>query len=635
MVNSLLFYLNTRGLKMVYVGLSDSTTQSQFTRRKAITVLTDGTTTPINYEVKLTISYESPMQADFSDLRFNTTDGRYLDYQIETYVSSSSATVWVKLIDSVADPGTDTIWMYYGNPNLDDGGVGSDVFNTYITNEGLWWDKYASNPLLVVGAVSSWDEKAVYVGVLPADISTGEPVLQGAGNDEYWLFYSGGGDTANPRHETSIGLAKSTDYKNPVKYVSNPVINRSAVGQGDADEGIAVMDIKYFNSKYYMVLSSNHPGEVTNISMMESVDLLTWTNYTDVLTANDRDHAAYIIEDPDDDTKLIMYYSYIPGGESFFKIGRATATKASPYTWTEDGVNNPILAVANNNVLYPFVEYVDGVYNLYYSKYTDGGTKIKVFHTSNSVDTSFSDTEIVVIPYGSPGAWDDKYSSASRKYTDGTNDWIYYTARKDPSNIYTGVGIVEWKNTGILTEWDVATDPVGTSSLHAYSGDYGAFLTGINPQTSLFQKNVTNNNAIYKAYFYDDGLTTLDYQNVFRLYDSSGNDPLAGFDTDTSTTKYVYRAEGGVFTASSVDRSVGWHSISFVVKTTTTDVYIDDTLLFTETNFDESNVASIRNYGNRCEIGYIDLVFERKYIADEPIVSYGLEKHQRKILKFM
>lgn len=115
---------------MPYSALSDDiSTSSQFTRRKNITITTGGTSTPVNYQVKLTISYEPEMQADFNDIRFNTKTGTYIDYWIETYTTSTVATVWIELPGAIANPGSDIILMYYGNPGLSDGG---DVGNTMV-----------------------------------------------------------------------------------------------------------------------------------------------------------------------------------------------------------------------------------------------------------------------------------------------------------------------------------------------------------------------------------------------------------------------------------------------------------------------------------------------------------------------
>lgn len=123
---------------MVYSALSDdASTVSQFTRRRDITVTTNGTNTPANYQTKLTITYEAGMQADFDDIRFNTRAGGYIDYWIESYVASTSAVVWVELPDAITDPGLDTIWMYYGNDSLSDGGDGDDTF-TFFDNFDSW-----------------------------------------------------------------------------------------------------------------------------------------------------------------------------------------------------------------------------------------------------------------------------------------------------------------------------------------------------------------------------------------------------------------------------------------------------------------------------------------------------------------
>ena len=116
---------------MVFSALSDSSTVSQFTRKKSVTITTGGISTPVNYQQKLTITYEPEMQADFDDIRFNTKAGGYIDYWIESYTASTTATVWVELPDAIIDPGLDAIWMYYGNSGLSDGSIGTDTFEFF------------------------------------------------------------------------------------------------------------------------------------------------------------------------------------------------------------------------------------------------------------------------------------------------------------------------------------------------------------------------------------------------------------------------------------------------------------------------------------------------------------------------
>ena len=133
---------------MVYSARSDAATRSQFTRRKGVTITTNGTSTPTDYQVRLTITYEPGMQADFGDIRFNTLSIGYIDYWIESYVASTSAVVWVKLPDAITDPGSDIILMYYGNPGLSNGSVGDDTFLFFDDFDGALdtskWDTVGS-----------------------------------------------------------------------------------------------------------------------------------------------------------------------------------------------------------------------------------------------------------------------------------------------------------------------------------------------------------------------------------------------------------------------------------------------------------------------------------------------------------
>ena len=104
---------------------------TSFSTREPITITTTGTSTPSDYQVLLNISYESEMQADFDDIRFTNSSNGELPYWIESKVDLSYANVWVNLSDAITDPGTDMVWMYYGNDGVGDGGNGADTFLQY------------------------------------------------------------------------------------------------------------------------------------------------------------------------------------------------------------------------------------------------------------------------------------------------------------------------------------------------------------------------------------------------------------------------------------------------------------------------------------------------------------------------
>jgi len=75
--------------------------------------------------------------------------------------------------------------------------------------------------------------------------------------------------------------------------------------------------------------------------------------------------------DPTDATKLIMFYA----GETGFRvgsIGRATATAANPTVWTDDP-GNPIFTAGGANIRLDAVQFVAGLWYLYYSD-TSAGT---------------------------------------------------------------------------------------------------------------------------------------------------------------------------------------------------------------------------------------------------------------------
>jgi hypothetical protein len=77
------------------------------------------------YQVKYVVPYESGMQADFNDLRFTLPDDAFLDYWVESYVASSSATVWIKVPSFTTSM---LMYMYYGNVSAP---AVSNGFNTF------------------------------------------------------------------------------------------------------------------------------------------------------------------------------------------------------------------------------------------------------------------------------------------------------------------------------------------------------------------------------------------------------------------------------------------------------------------------------------------------------------------------
>lgn len=100
-----------------------------WTRRQPVTLVNE-TSALTNYQVKLAITYDADMQADFDDLRFTNALGTLLDYWLERKTDSTSATVWVE-VDSLPANATTAIYMYYGNASATSASSGSNTFEMF------------------------------------------------------------------------------------------------------------------------------------------------------------------------------------------------------------------------------------------------------------------------------------------------------------------------------------------------------------------------------------------------------------------------------------------------------------------------------------------------------------------------
>lgn len=226
-------------------------------KRKPITIAGSSAGALTHYSVNISVTYAAGMLADFTDLRFTDTDGvTPIPYWIESYVASTSASVWLCVPAIPADPETATVYMYYGGSNLaytlpptslatrpatavGDGLAENMVYDSVgekyyvVTTHAvsgpihLWRADAPTGPwtdlgtILDVGSAGTWDDSIVYAPHLFKDGST------------WYLYYSGGPDAGGDDH--CIGYATSSSPEGPfTKYASNPVLsNSNAVGYFD------------------------------------------------------------------------------------------------------------------------------------------------------------------------------------------------------------------------------------------------------------------------------------------------------------------------------------------------------------------------------------------------------------------
>lgn len=220
---------------MAYTSLSDDiSTLSQFTRRKTITITTAGTSTPSNYQVKLTITYEPEMQANFNDIRFNTKAGVYIDYWIETYTTSTTATVWIELPDAITDPGSDILLMYYGNPGLSDGGNIEDMslFGDDFDNDLSKWTTNGtpsiSDGILTLNGVEERVRSVSTHG--PYNIILRSRVLPETDTQQEWGFYDGIGEHLGVSEEFACEQLYSTGIEYTDTKLNNGIVEQIDIG---------------------------------------------------------------------------------------------------------------------------------------------------------------------------------------------------------------------------------------------------------------------------------------------------------------------------------------------------------------------------------------------------------------------
>jgi len=143
--------------------------------------------------------------------------------------------------------------------------VGHDGTNTRIgyatSNNGTSWTKYASNPVLNLGAGGTWDNTNLQYLTVIKDEST------------YKMWYSGHDGT-----KWRIGYATSSDGISWTKHASNPVLNIGAGGTWDDLHAYLSSVLKDSDGTYKMWYSG-HDSSNVRFGYASSNDGINWTKY--------------------------------------------------------------------------------------------------------------------------------------------------------------------------------------------------------------------------------------------------------------------------------------------------------------------------------------------------------------------
>jgi hypothetical protein len=200
------------GLPLQQAEASPGWWNTHWSHRKEITITESSGSALANYQVKIDVSYESAMQADFGDLRFTNASDIPLDYWLESKTDGSLATVWVE-VDSIAASADTTIYMYYGNPTASSASSGDATFN--------FFDDFSDGTLnkwkyLTGASVVTDDTQPSQFGAYAMNLNTGtnyvkcDMALMGDAGIRVLMKDLGTGSSGSPDADGVVGL-RGTD----------------------------------------------------------------------------------------------------------------------------------------------------------------------------------------------------------------------------------------------------------------------------------------------------------------------------------------------------------------------------------------------------------------------------------------
>lgn len=102
-----------------------------FSYRKILTINNNSGSSLTDYQIPITVTYVSSMQANFNDIRFVDSNGNILPCWLESKTDSTTANFWIKVnlpLYGTSPTGDNIVYMYYGNPNLTSTSDGTNTF---------------------------------------------------------------------------------------------------------------------------------------------------------------------------------------------------------------------------------------------------------------------------------------------------------------------------------------------------------------------------------------------------------------------------------------------------------------------------------------------------------------------------
>jgi len=225
---------------------------SNWSKRKTVTVMNDGTNALTDYQLFMNVTYTSGMQQDFSDLRFtwyNATSETEVEipYWISDYTAGSFAHAFVK-VKRVPANAAAIVYMYYQNRtsaiSASNGAAAMEFFDDFNSdfNTSKWAlvserTACSTSGGNLVSASGGCLIKASYSGMNYTIHSKAKSKAEQNGNLEFFWRYDG--NDLGPTFSYSFGVdrwvANDTIYKNGDSGYHTYVLNKTILSPSKWD----------------------------------------------------------------------------------------------------------------------------------------------------------------------------------------------------------------------------------------------------------------------------------------------------------------------------------------------------------------------------------------------------------------
>ena len=619
---------------MVYSALSDSTTTSQFTRRKKIHINSSADGALTAFQTKLTIAYETVMQADFDDIRFSELDGSYIYHWLESKTDSTTADIWIKT--DVPVSGGKDIYIFYGNSLLTDGTDGENTFEffddftgvdvNYITS----WTKHASNPLQaktcqnwLIAVYSNYNsEDKIYI----FEQRNAAP----SNNIECWSFTRANAST--PANWTDHGVIFTGSSAHDDGHIEPHGIFFETQSMSDAREGVGE---GLGTPKWRLYYCAKGDGEAldkysANFIYADESDLTSWTAYSSN-PVYDHDAIWGFA-----DSKVCIFDNKVWMHHCKYKPG--TSCDPSFFSVSDDGISSWTDKTTNWNaertVLGTLIPFDNGI--LLTGNPATPDRYAGYFTTDGDTRGSYSGNPILSL--GAGGQWDDADlhwltividKSGSGNLNSSGTYYMYYIGYDGSTNrlgLATSTTVTD-ENEPMYTKWNLdgtpdATDNIITvvdNGIHC-KDDFG--MNHIHTFRAKASSPVGGGNWDgYGMFGWDDSMDTGTPYEDFMM--------RSGYSSMFVLSGAAYSSDLG---SAMLDN---WATYDIIRKATSHEFLIDDVSKHTESSPSTADLSPTFWSSTAKEKIEVDWSLVRKYTANEPTTSIGTEQHQRRIPIFV